>query len=455
MSMWIVTTGNSDVILKHDKNWGNFYGEVRYDLECTEFAQPNLLDPKDKSAGYTSPTRVLGLVYGNQPDDYKSDLEFPLLDTYCKYFKDNNIEPEKIIILLTDQTQIFDEAQKIYEKCPYWQDTRTLKPLLEWYFKAKFDCQLEFLYLTPTKAGRGIDNWNETLSLVEETLPYLDYDPLKTVYVSHQAGTAAISSAVQFVSLGRFQKVQFLVSNEYFDEDYQQQSKSEAIASSNYWRGMQIQKAQALLKRFDYSGVKDLFSNLWKNQEDPLNAQEQKIINLLNIAIQWNSAKFKNFAQARGKKAQQRLQNWWWTGYEAAYLAVVRLEQDNTVEALFHSFRAVEGLIRGKAGPTTDPLYELIANIFPDWESNQNMKIFNKYTRDRRNNLFHQLSGMEESEVFKAWDTNNNMQWQSRVLGCLNFVSGEKFTSLKKASLMSDLHQELEEAIKNYELKNS
>ncbi len=456
MTTWIVTTGNSDIILKHDKNWGSLYGEIRYDLECTEFSSPLPLDPNDKSAGYKIPARVLGLVYSNQPNCY-SDLKFPLLDTYHQYFEAEKIKPERIIILLTDQTKIFNQGQIIYEKCPYWQDTCTLKHLLERYFQDKFNYQPEFSYLTltPTNSDKGIDNWNETLALVETTLRQLDYNPVKTVYISHQAGTPAISSAVQFVSLGRFQKVQFLVSNEYFDENYQQQSKSEAIASSNYWRGMQIQKAQALLKRFDYSGVKDLFSNLWKNQEEPLTPQEQQIINLLNMAIQWNSAKFKTFAQARGKKAQQRLQNWWWTGYEAAYLAVVRLEQDNTVEALFHSFRAVEGLIRAKAGQTNEPLYELIAKIFPDWKFNADMKIFKDDTTKKRNNLFHQLLGMEEAEVYKAWDTNNNSQWQSRVLGCLNFVSGEKFTSLKKASLMSDVHQELEEAINNYELKNS
>ncbi|MEH1884063.1 hypothetical protein [Nostoc sp.] len=247
MTIWIVTTGNSDVILKNDKSWGSLYDEIRYDLECTEFASPLPVDPKDKSAGYTIPARVLGLVYEKQPDYYKSDLNFPLLDTYYQYFEDNNIKPERIIILLTDQTKIFKQDQIIYEKCPYWQDTCTLKPLLEWYLKDKFKSQPEFLEIIPINANKGIDNWNETLSLVEEAFCKLDYNSLKPVYVSHQAGTPAISSAVQFVSLGRFQKVKFLVSNEYFDENYDKKSKSEAIESSNYWRGMQIQKAQQLI----------------------------------------------------------------------------------------------------------------------------------------------------------------------------------------------------------------
>ncbi|MEH2076910.1 MAG: hypothetical protein V7K57_21330 [Nostoc sp.] len=247
MTIWIITTGNSDVILKNHKSWGSLYSEVRYDLECDEFASPPPKYPDNKEAGYTVPARVLGLVYGNKLDKYGSDLEFPLLDTYCKSFLNNNVKPERIIILLTDQSEIFNQDQLLYEKCPYWQDTCTLKPLLEWYLKEKFDCQLEFLHLIPKNVDKGIDNWNETLYLVEEVFCKLDSNPLKPVYVSHQAGTPAISSAVQFVSLGRFPKVKFLVSNEYFDENYQQKSKSEAIESSNYRRGMQIQKAKQLI----------------------------------------------------------------------------------------------------------------------------------------------------------------------------------------------------------------
>ncbi|MEA5506381.1 hypothetical protein VB735_25375 [Halotia wernerae UHCC 0503] len=247
MSLWILTTGNSDVILKENKNWGSLYNEVRYDLECTEFALPPPKDLYNKEAGFIVPARLLGLVYKNQPNSYESDLKFPLLDTYYQYFIAEKIKPERIILLLTDQSNIFEQDQIIYEKCPYWQDTCTFKPLFEWYFKNKLGYLPDFLYLTPKQKNKGIDNWDETLSLVKEEIHQLEYNPSKTVYLSHQAGTPAISSAVQFVSLGKFSKVQFLVSNEYVDENYEQKSQSEVIASSNYWRGMQIQKAKQLI----------------------------------------------------------------------------------------------------------------------------------------------------------------------------------------------------------------
>jgi hypothetical protein len=281
MSIWIVTTGNSDVILKNDKNWSNLYDEIRYDLECTEFASLIPLDHKDKSAGYTIPARVLGLVYANKLEDSKDDLKFPLLDTYYQYFVENNIKLEKIIILLTDQTQIFKQDQIIYEKCPYWQDTCTLRHLFEKYFQAK-NYQPEFLYLAPTTDNKGIDNWNETLSLVQETLGKLDCNSLKPVYVSHQAGTPAISSAVQFVSLGRFKTVKFLVSNEYFDENYERKSQSEAIKSSNYWRGLQIQKAKQLITSGFPGAALKILDSIENIDKDTI-AELENIVDFFNL----------------------------------------------------------------------------------------------------------------------------------------------------------------------------
>ncbi len=486
MSIWILTTGNSDIILKHDKTWGSLYGEVRYDLECTEFASPLPLDPKDKSAGYTIPARVLGFVYENQPDYYESDLKFPLLDTYCKYFGDNN-QPEKIIILLTDQSKIFEQDQILDEKCPYWQDTCTLQPILEKYFQKAFpqlkhNEDIQYLELKPESKDQGLDNWEKSLILVQQKISTLPINKNANIYVSHQARTPAISSAVQFASLAKFDKqVIFLVSNEY------EQGNPIHIPSSNYLKGIKLQEANALLKRYDYSGVQEILTNIW---EEPLNSQEQRISELLTMAISWNCAKFEDFAKARGKIVEE--QQWWWMGYEAAYLAVVRLEQGNNVESLFHSFRALEGTLskwvqthykhhiiedkkdgsikikdsifnkitlpeyfkfKAKKRLYGDFIYQIFKASCPESQDNPHIrqKVWD-HVRDARNNLFHQLLGLAKEQVFQAWDTNEN-DWETRVLGCLNFVSREEFTSLKEASLMHEVEQELQEAISNYELK--
>lgn len=457
MNIWIVTTGNSDVQLKHnyDKNkWQKRYRDVRSQLSDHLF-EPFRLKNARVEEPYTVPARVMGMVYSPDLDDetYK-DLHFPLLDTFIKGLQGKN-QPDKIIVILTNQANVFSAKDKTVYKCPYWQDTSTLQPILDKYFQKEFSRlkpneHIKYLELQPDSKEQGLDNWDKCFILIKQKISALEINKSANIYVSHQAGTPAISSAVQFASLAKFdKKVKFLVSSEY------EQANPITISSSNYLIGIKLQEAQALLKRYDYSGVQEILTNIWKNREEPLNPEEQKINDLLTMAISWNCAKFEDFAKARGTITQERIQKWWWTGYEAAYLAVVRLEQENTVDALFHSFRAVEGLIRYKAGSTIEGIADLIPRILPNWQSNPDMKIFNEHTRKQRNTLFHRLSGLKEEEVFAAWNTSNKNKenWKNSILGCLNFVSGEKFTSLKKASLMYEVEQELQAAISNYELQ--
>ena len=51
MSIWIVTTGNSDVILKHDKTWGKLHDEA--DIERSPSPKAIPINPYDKAEGYT------------------------------------------------------------------------------------------------------------------------------------------------------------------------------------------------------------------------------------------------------------------------------------------------------------------------------------------------------------------------------------------------------------------
>ncbi|PAX52130.1 hypothetical protein [Brunnivagina elsteri] len=253
MSVWILTTGNSDVRLKHERNWNRLFTAISSNLECEEFASATPINPKDKREGYTVPARVLGLTYTDQPNHF-DDLEFPLIDTFFTKIEKDNIELEEIIILLTDQSNLFCEEQRLNEKCAYWQDTISLKPLLIKYFANKFENKFENKYNVPIKfitltpqSTEGLDYWDATLDLVKAEFSKLQISQVKAVYISHQAGTPAISSAVQFVSLGKFKNVKFLVSNQYYDSDYNQQSEAKIIDSSQYWRGIQIQKAKQLI----------------------------------------------------------------------------------------------------------------------------------------------------------------------------------------------------------------
>ncbi len=460
MSIWIVTTGNSDVILKHDYNWCKFHDQALDKLECWDFGSLNRVDNYDQSAGYTIAARVLGMVYEDKLDDYFDDLSFPLLNGFTEYLKSpkdsQKLDVDKIILILTNQENVFDSEIED-AKCPYWQDTWTLKPIFERYFQTKFPNfkgEIEYLELKPNSSDQGLDNWDQCLILVNSLFQQNlnNINKTKNIFVSHQAGTPAISSAVQFASLAKFEKkVQFLVSNEY------QTNNVISISSSNYLKGLKLQEAKELLERYDYSGVEKILNELWKNQS--LTEQEQKIKDLLAMAIQWNNANFDDFAKARSpinKEAEKRTQEWWWTGYEVGYLAVIRFRQGNYVEALFHSFRAVEGLLRylDKNPDEHKGIHDLVAKVLKNWQSSNDIKVFKNHTSRYRNTLFHNLRGLEKEEVFQAWNTENYSKWQERVLGCINFVADQKeFTKLQESSLMSSVHEEMKTAINNYELQ--
>jgi hypothetical protein len=531
MNVWIITTGSSDVQLTTDRNWNQLCGKAsgqlnnkskKIELNKSVVKQQGSNTPITR---FLAPARAMGIVYGNAIADRAecyNDLDFPLLNNFSALLRDKNIVFSRIIVLLTDQAHLFTSGEKIQSYCPHWQDTCTLDTVIKRYFQTfsqkESGIEPEFRILKPDTENPdiavarvpGLDDWNYVLKLVLKEFANLqDIPEDATVYVSHQAGTPAISSAVQFASLARFRtNVKFLVSNEY-DREF-----TRAIESSNYLRGIQMQEAKRLLEGCDYAGVEKLLRPYLSLNNDEL---AQRIQSLLAIAVQWNFSEFHDFK----KKLQEydwvqkdivaeRFHSWWWVGYEAAYLAVIRLlKQKNTVEALFHSFRAVEGSIAEWAKDTykdyihdngkslflapnilkvlpnyldvddarssvlrgsvladlkqklmnnnlslySASLYELLRVSKPQWRQNEHISIVWDVAAKRRNQRFHQILGMKELEVCDAWQTNNSQQWEQRVLGCLNFVSDRNFTSLKDASLMAKVHDELVNAIDRYELQ--
>lgn len=500
MNIWIVTTGSSDVqFTADDDKWNRLYRKVRSQIKTTHKFSPTPRPNDDTGEAFLVPARVMGMVYEEQLEDNDGDLCFPLLDAFSEKLQGENT-PNRIIVILTDQEQVFAPQERKERSCPYWQDTCKLRPIIEKYLKNKFPGATieEPIYLKPQSKEEGLDNWDKALALVTKELSKIEADEKDNIYVSHQASTPAISSAVQFISLARFGKqVQFLVSNEY------EKKPLDLIKSSSYLKRIKLQEAKALLKRFDYEGLERLFSLLVPDWEKPSDTKVKEIRELLEIAILWNHAEFEEFAKARGGEAKARLEdknNWWWTAYEAAYLGVVRLEQGNVVEALFHSFRALEGLIKewalskyqypqiqysnprqpktpyfhginlpsnlqnwfnlhrnnrfNNVGLFGKPLFTLLKEADKQrWNQNYDIQVVNDDIIGERNSTFHCLRGLQESDLFQAWDTQNPDDWEARVLGCLNFIAEPKPhpTSLEKASLMSQVHKELEDAIAQYE----
>jgi len=400
----------------------------------------------------------LGIVYGDIFETHWDDLTFPLLDGFCEEFKDaKRGKPDRIIVLLTDQEAIFESGDRDWDR-PYWQDTCALEPILKCYFGKAFGEQfvknrVKFSTLKPTKREDGqeigLDDWDATLKLVQHEFGDWGISKGDRVIVSHQAGTPAISSAVQLTSLIRFgKKVEFLVSSELNPD------RTKFLKGSSYFETLQSKKLEDLLARNDYAGMAIILESLKLEDSD----YKTRLEHLLDLAKLWNAAKFDQFASKMGGAAVSRSSQWWWKGYEMAYLAVIRMKQGDPTEALFHSVRAIEGLIcewaihkERRSELYGQFLYDLFKLRRTDC-NNHPIQIVWVRLAHVRNKLFHTLRGISAEEVWDAWDESSRESWEKRMFVCLNFVTKgdrqDEFLSLKSASLMLQVHQELEKTIK-------
>ena len=286
MTTWIITTGNSDIQLNTDANWTRgqkFFTTAREKEplchcqgEGEDFA--NLKRENDTKC-FPVAARVLGLVYQGHEHCY-SDLVFPLLDGLIEKFQDKK-SPDRVYIILTDQEELFKTSDIKNSSCPFWQDTCTLKPLFEWYFQTKLKLKPDFITLQPSVNNRGLDHWDQVLTLVTEELTKIQQDDV--FYISHQASTPAISSAVQFVSIGYFSNVNFLIVNRYYEEN-KIITRHEIIPSSSYWKQLQIQKAKKLITDgFPGSALALLKEVGYNNSEKEKIKELERYIDLFNI----------------------------------------------------------------------------------------------------------------------------------------------------------------------------
>jgi len=506
--IWIATTGNSDVKLLTDKGYSTLKGnEIKRNLlgSCYTKHKPESV----KKDEWTIPARVAGIVYGDVIATHFHVLKFPLLDGFCQELQEQGQKPDRIIILLSDQEAIFlpNHENILYNRSdsdsPYWKDTCTLEPIFEHYFQGKYGIKIEPVYLRPEAGQIGLDDWNVTLKLVQDKFSGLGIKQDDQVIVSHQAGTPAISSAVQFASLSNFgDRVSFLTSNE--------RTKVASLdPSSSYFESMQIEQAKKFLNNYDYVSV---FTVLKSKLERLKNAdQADRILKLLEVAKLWNLSKFDEFEIKMRDLPLQDLQDlavarfgesWaWWIAYEEAYLGIIRRNQGNIVEAFFHSFRAFEGIFaewgnkifkgdeniviqkdipcltrdilegdcqKYLAGSDLKSLREELSKegILP-LELMTLCKIFKKNRSDykptkcpkivifwdndkekrisaRRNFIFHQVQGITEETLLGFWIANSVSEWEDKILRFLNFIADEKeFKTWNEASLMARVHEEL------------
>jgi len=263
------------------------------------------------------------------------------------------------------------------------------------------------------------------------------------------------------------------------------------VRGINYLWDRRQKEALELLRCYDYQAVDRLLSRYYKIPEASTQLDVKKN---LDAAIAWNQGRFKDFV-SQFSPAFDLKSNWWWKAYEAAYLGIIRFEQGNTIEAMFHTFRAVEGLMTDWAivkyrkhvfsherdfrvekdrlflrnsirqeldgfdpfeGRKSLPLYgrtldDLFKATNSDYRHSSDISQFFDHVKEWRNQIFHRLIGLSKPDVFKAWGTENKGDWCNRVLGCLNFISSQSSASLQEASMMPKNHKIIYDKVAQYE----
>ncbi|MFN4876217.1 MAG: hypothetical protein ACK5GT_07130, partial [Aphanizomenon sp.] len=264
---------------------------------------------------------------------------------------------------------------------------------------------------------------------------------------------------------------------------------------TNYLWDRTQKQALKLLESYDYTEAYDLLEPYFQQSGSKFGP----IPNLLKAGKLWNQGQFEGFLSlARNSTQISSVEGRLWMAYEQAYLGVIRLKQMNTTEAMLHSYRAIEGLLywwvadsfpdyvqeRKNQYPLIKDsisnlqkyrslkryfteietrtevkrwlLEDLLNLAIPETKNSIDFQAFWESARNTRNTFSHRLGGLAEQDVFTAWgkDITDSQQWQKRILNCINLVTGESFSTLYKASLFSQIHKQVLEAIEKQEIIN-
>ena len=408
-----------------------------------------------------------------------------------KLIHDRHQELKQIYLVATDQ----NESVKFRDK-----DTIFVAKIVQKWITSHYPIETHVILQGPE--GDSPANFEQMFRWWKLTWQNIAENVSKetSVLLCVKGGVGAFSEAGRITALSRFgEDTQFY---DFIKDDESNRRGNPSrytlpFKGTNYLWDRQQQEALALLKRYDYEAVERSLKSYYRSAAQNSSSEQLmgRVRCLLKAANYWNQANFQSFADALEKADAQ----WWWAGYEAAYLGRIRFLQGNTTEALFHSFRAVEGMMyewalfsfprdiicrdrpddlaRGatsllKRSITRHPKFQNYADQFvgkevlplygyhldnlmqtakPHYRSCQDIQIFWDNTKGFRNQVFHRLLGLDQSAVFQAWKTNSFKEWENRILGCLNFISEQDFASLSIASLMETVHQELKEAIGSYQ----
>lgn len=422
-------------------------------------------------------------------DQYRSRIR-PVITG--KLFQERIQEIDQVYLIGTDQAETVVQRDKdtIYA-CQLFKD---------WLTHQDSTIKVEIIPLGPD--GTNPSDFEAMFRWWQRTWPTLiDAQSTASIWLCIKGGVGQASEAGRISGLSRYgDRIQFFEFQQKRDQNRQgiPSDYTGPFSGTYYLWSRTQQQALKLLERYDYAGAYDVLAPYIKQDSSGFGATPS----WLEAGMAWNRGEFSTFFQrvksTLPPSAQKQGQQWWWMAYEQAQLALIRLEQENTAEAMLHSFRAVEGTIwewiehhisdhidypDNRYPQLLDSILELYPSLQPKFVdrqtqaqlasinlnghiqqalieaaipatlSHQDLQSFwRKENRDRRNALSHRLGGISQKALFQAWgaDMRDVSAWQQRMVNCLNVITHQSMKSLKCASLFMQVHPKVQAAIAAY-----
>ncbi|MBD2667231.1 hypothetical protein B6N60_04844 [Richelia sinica FACHB-800] len=407
-------------------------------------------------------------------------------------FNKNASEIEKVYLIATDQKPEVKQREK---------DTLYTTEIIKKWIIRKFqnlnNDNISILYVgqdgtNPSDFEQMFNWWRKTWR------KEIHIQPHQPIWVCVKGGVGQTSEAARVSGLSFYgDRILFfeVQQNTRANRNGIPSDYSGPFLGTNYLWDRNQKQALKLLESYDYTEAYDLLEPYFQQPS----ANFGLIPNLLKAGKLWNQGQFERFLSlARSSTQISSVQGRLWMAYEQAYLGVIRLRQKNTTEAMLHSYRAIEGLLYWWAADSfpdyvqerknqyplikdsilqkypslknyfTKPerktevklqgwlLEDLLNEAIPETANSIDFQKFWNSAKDARNNFSHRLGGLAEEDVFEAWgeDIINSEQWQKRILNCINLVTGKSFKNLSQASIFSQIHTQVLEAIEKQEIIN-
>lgn len=478
----VATVGTRDLAFytESENKWLNIGNAYSSTLEESHLVKIQYdLKIEDDNANFRNITKHLSENY----DQYQAKLK-PII--IGKLIEDKKDIIKTVYLVVTNQEGIAED--KFCQK-----DTLYSGAIIKKYLEANYNFKVNIFYQgneeksNPANFEEMFRWWQDFWKVIT---PGINQET--DLFLCLKGGVNQSSEAARITSIIEFEENVIFYDFEEIETDNlkgKPSSYTKPFRGVNYLWNRKQTEALSLLDRFDYEAVNSILQKYYHQNSN--NEDIRKIKLWLSKAIKWNITDFDAFINGLQQIPDN---NWWWKGYESAYLGLVRLKQGNNIEAFFHVFRGIEGLMSeliinkynshveipkgetpylkssicrdnqhpelrncqnqfndGKVYLYGSGLKFLVEIALPEIKNDSLWKRFFSQIKPWRNRTYHRFKHLTRKDLLNVcWEVKNEEEWINKILYFLNSLSKQNYSSLKKASLMAEYHDKIRNLILTY-----